>query len=91
MAKRYEFNPFIVLTGSGDGGSVIGGGTGQGGVTIPAEPMSYEDWLDSDWAQDYILDDNINEYDYAAWWDTCNFSQSDWVRLNPNLPWDDYF
>ena len=94
MAKRNGFNPFILLettspTPTSD--VVIGGGTGQGGLDTPTGPMSYSDWLASDWREDIILNGTIDEYDYAAWWESWEFSQEDWVRLNPSLPWDDYF
>ncbi len=92
MANKFGFNPFIILS-SNPGGDVIviGGGTGQGGVTIPASPISYSDWLNSEWRDDYFLDETIDETDYAIWWETCGFSQSDWERLNPGLDWDEYF
>ena len=71
--------------------AVTGGGSGQTGVTLPAEPISFSAWMDSDWKDEYFLDGEINEDDYAMWWEICQFSQADWERLNPDLPWDAYF
>lgn len=89
MNKRQFIAPYILL--STGGGSVVGPGSGQGGLDQPASPMSYSDWLSSDWAEDIILDEEINEEDYAAWWESWNFSREDWIRLNPTLSWEDYF
>ena len=91
MAKKHGFNPFILLSGEPGNEVVIGGGTGQGGVDTPTSPMSYNDWLQADWAEDIILNGTIDEDDYAAWWESWEFSQADWVRLNPDMPWEDYF
>ena len=92
MNKRQFIAPFIVLSGGlndGGEGGVIGGGSGQGAL-IP-EMLSYAEWLASDWAQDLFLDGEINEDDYALWWESSGFSQADWEQLNPDLPWEDYF
>jgi len=92
MSKRKFIAPYIILgvTGS-DSGGVIGGGSGQGGVERPTNPMSYAAWLESDWRDDLLIDGEINEDDYAMWWESWGFSQEDWENLNPDLPWDDYF
>ncbi|MBQ6116869.1 MAG: hypothetical protein IJL08_06055 [Oscillospiraceae bacterium] len=91
MNKRTFIAPYIVLSGISSGGddNVIGGGTGQGGSD--AVPCSYEAWLESVWKADLFLDGQINEDDYAMWWEGNGFSQEDWELLNPDLPWDDYF
>lgn len=91
MAKKFGFDPFILLSGTPGDDVVIGGGTGQGGVTPPVSAMSYSDWLNSDWKEDLIQDGTINEDDYAVWWESWGFSKEAWESLNPDLPWDDYF
>ena len=92
MANKFGFNPFIILSSNpGDDVIVIGGGTGEGGVTPPTSPMSYSAWLNSDWAEDIIENGTIDEYDYAAWWEAWGFTKGDWDDLNPSLDWDDYF
>ncbi len=92
MNKRRFIAPYIALTGldGGESGGVIGGGSAQNGVPTPVEPMSYEAWLESDWAEDLIQNDTIDQWDYALWWESWGFSQEDWVRLNPGLDWDTY-
>ena len=92
MSKN-KFNlPIITFTIEGGGDeTVIGGGSLQGGSGTSASQMAYSAWLASEYADDIILDDVINEYDYAAWWLANNWGQSDWERLNPGLPWADYF
>ena len=84
------------------------GGTmaGMGGFATPEYspiigivPMSYGQWLDSEFKEDLVGEGNgIDEDDYATWWDTCasdgennDFTQAAWEELNPTLPWDDYF
>lgn len=91
MAKKLGFNPFVVLTAPPVPTDVIviGGGTGEGGSH--EVPMSFHDWLNSAWAEDFIMNDIIDEDDYAIWWENCGFSKEDWEDLNPDLDWDDYF
>jgi hypothetical protein len=93
MAKKNAFSPIIfssvILTGSE--GTVIGGGSGHGGLNQPASPMSFDDWKNSDWAEDLIQNGIIDEDDYAAWWESWSFTKDQWEYYNPNLPWEDYF
>ena len=92
MDKRFGFHPTIILSSSGGDGSVIGHGSGQGGVVLEDPvPCSYEHWLTSDWKEDIISDGTIDEYDFAAWWESCEFSKEDWELLNPELDYDKYF
>ena len=93
--KRKFVIPNITLLSSGgldDGGNpiIIGGGTGQGNIG-GAVPVSYSAWKNTIWYEDIINDGVIDENDYAAWWESNNFTQEDWEELNPDLPWDDYF
>lgn len=92
MKKNYTFNPLVrpAVLLSGDD-TVIGGGSGQGGLTQPAAPMSYSDWLASVWKEDLIQDGTINEYDFAAWWEGWGFTKEAWDEYNPGLDWDIYF
>ena len=97
MSKRRFVLPYVTLSGglTDDGDvTVIGGGSGQSGVdplTTPS-PCSFAYWKDSDWAEDLVGEGNgIDEYDFAAWWDGNEFTRQDWEKLNPDLPWDDYF
>ena len=93
MSKRTFSLPVINFSGDdwGGEGGFVGGGSGQGGTGTNATPMSYTAWLASDYAEDVIQNDIIDEYDYAAWWMSNHFSQSDWEDLNPGLDWYDYF
>ena len=91
MAKRIGFNPLILLGDAPGEGSVIGGGTGQGGVNPPVGPMSYSTWKSSDWAEDLIQIGVIDEDDYATWWQSWGFTKEQWEYYNPDLPWDNYF
>ena len=82
-----QFNPFIILSSTSGGDVVVvGGGSGEGGITLPATPMTYNDWLASDWKDDYLEDGEIDAYDFAIWWETCGFSKEKWVEFNPGLP-----
>ena len=93
MAKKFGFDPFILLTdpvSDPANPAVTGGGSGQGGHTVGASPMSFDSWMASDWMDDYIQDGSIDMYDYAAWWDYCGFSEEDWRTYNGDT-WDQYF
>ncbi len=89
MSKKSFILPTILTAGSGGEGTVIGGGTGQGGSD--AVPCSYETWLTTPWASDILTDGVINESDYATWWESNGFSKAAWEELNPGLDWEDYF
>ena len=96
MSKRRFVLPYVTLSGGlPDGGDVIviGGGSGQGGITLPdATPCSYAAWKDSYFTDEWDgLHDGPDEYDFADWWREYGFSREDWEKLNPDLPWDDYF
>lgn len=90
MKKSFEI-PFILHTSGADPTSVIGGGTGQGGLgeVDPTQPMSFDTWKGTNIWQDY--DDNGNHTpdleEYALWWLECEFSMDDWDRLNPGVTW----
>jgi hypothetical protein len=86
MAKRIGFNPLILLGDTPGDDTVIGGGTGQGGVKQPTA-MSFEQWLNSEWREDLILDGTVDIKDYATWWESWGFDMNLWSQLNPNNPW----
>lgn len=90
MSKNNSFNPFLLLSGTPGDDTVIGGKTGQGGVVVYASPMSFDQWMASEWKDDYILDGDINFDDYVVWWEYCGFSEDDWKIYNGDT-WDDYF
>ena len=94
MTNNKMFNPIIILAGEGGltptDEPVIGGGSAHG--SYPAtEPVSYADWKASSAAYDITLDEVIDEYDYARWWESYGFTREQWESLNPTLPWDTYF
>lgn len=89
--KKNTFNPFVRPTVLLGDDTVIGGGTGQGGVNPPVGPMSFSAWLASDWKEDLIQNGVIDEDDYAAWWESWGFTKEQWEYYNPDLPWEDYF
>ena len=95
MAKRNIFNPFIFLEdtpGTPGDDVVVGGKTGQGGVEVHAYPMSFGDWQNSEWVDDYILDGDINMDDYAVWWEFCGFTFQQWIDAgNTEEDWNTYF
>lgn len=97
MDKRFGFHPTIILSSSGGDGSVIGHGSGQGGVVLEATPCSYEHWLTSEWKQDLVgeqgdltPDGTIDAYDFGAWWAANEFGEEDWNQLNPGLDYETY-
>lgn len=67
---------------------VIGGGTAES--TTDPFPCTYDEWWDM-FGSDNNGDSQIDEKDFARWWSENNFTQADWERLNPTLPWDTYF
>ncbi len=88
MKKNYSFNPLVrpAVLLSGDD-TVIGGGSGQGGLA--PRPISYSDWVTSPWAEDYDFngDGDYSLEEYAYWWEDQNFTMEAWNELNPNDPW----
>lgn len=84
--KKYGFNPFILLTSGGDGGEVIGGGSGIGG---DAHPMSYAEWQHSGFQYDYDFDGNgsYSVEEFAYWWSDSGFTLEQWKEYNTDLPW----
>ena len=89
MSKKLFTIPFIMPDEVPPDVTATAHGSNQG--AIPMEPISFNDWLQSDWKADLIMNGTIDEDDYAAWWEMNHFSQEDWTRLNPDLPWGDYF
>lgn len=91
MSKRIGFDPFILLTEPGDG-TTTGGASAGGGYVPITSPMSYTDWLGSDWAED--MDGSggePNDWDYAFWWEAWGYDRETWQNLNPDLDWTKYF
>ena len=86
MNKRKFIAPYIVLSGISSGGddNVIGGGTGQGSSN--PFPMSYNDWLNNNWATDYN-GDGADFQDFITWWVDNDFSEDDWNQYNGDTPW----
>ena len=64
MAKKYGFDPFILLTmETPQPTTVVGGGSGQGGHS--PFPMSFAAWSESPFVDDYDLDgDEGTEEDF---------------------------
>ena len=92
MAKKYGFDPFILLTEGGDPG-VSGGGTGQGG-SQPI-PIPYTQWVQTSWAGDYVpATPGTDEVDYVVWFLDNNLGTRDeLLALNNwtwNSEWDQY-
>lgn len=96
MAKKYGFNPYVILSGGlGDGGddTVTGGGSGQGGIE-PIEggygglsilmPMSFDDWSQK-FAADFDGNGETNFRDYMLWWSDNGFAMDAWAEFNPNV------
>ena len=91
MAKRIGFSPLILLGDTPGDDTVIGGGTGQGGVNPPVGPMSFAEWQQSAWAEDYLGDGSFDFGDYCMWWESWGFSRELWEQMNPGESWDDWF
>ena len=73
MAKKYGFDPFILLSGTPGDDVVTGGGTGQS--TTDPYPCDYDDWL-AMFAVDY--DNNgFDENDYRQWFQNMFGSRPD--------------
>lgn len=92
MKKSFEI-PFILRSEGADPTSVIGGGTGQGGLGDPTQPMSYSAWAASSIASEY--DEHEPEgpdmYDYGLWWAECGFTQEQWESIGNNpTDWTTY-
>ncbi len=65
MAKKYGFDPFILLMmPTPEPTTVTGGGTGQS--TTDPYACDYNDWLNL-FASDVNGDNEINEADYKLW------------------------
>lgn len=91
MAKRFGFHPSIILSSTPGDDVVIGSGSGQSGIVLmDPVPCSYEYWLASEWAEDFIQGDGINEYDFGVWWESCGFSEAEWEEMNPRLDYEEY-
>ena len=87
MNKKRFVLPYVALVSDGGGGSVIGQGSGQGGLDLPdPTPCSYASWLDSSWKTDYNDDGQFSVEEFAWWWMDQEFSPEDWAELNPDLP-----
>ncbi len=92
MAKRIVFNPLILLGDTPGDDTVIGGGTGQGGVNpIGAAPCNFSFWVNnyatSEWD---ATGDGYDYYDFGDWWRAQGFSESDWNELNPGYDFYEY-
>lgn len=81
MAKRYGFNPFVILGGMDipEDDPVSGGGSGQSGVKV--YPCSYSDWLER-WPADLVGPAGIDFEDYRQWWINNGFSEEAWAAYN---------
>ena len=95
MAKRFGFDPFILLTGEGgdDGGATVIGG-GSGGGALNPFPMPYSDWTTSGFQVGYDFDGDgtFSKEEYAYWWDDRGFSYEDWIAQgNNDEEWAQYF
>lgn len=91
MAKKTFGIPLVLgLITEAPDVTETGAHTGQHGSDPITDPISFEAWAASDYAQGYDYNQN-GEYDieeYAAWWIDEGFDLSDWDDLNPNHPWD---
>ena len=95
MRKKSFIMPNIMLSAGGDKVTVIGGGTGQS-TTDLTDPMRYEEWMISEYADDLYIDNVIDFTDYAIWWGymmTLNpdaFTLGKWIELgNSEEDWYD--
>ena len=94
MSKRRFVLPYVTSSGGlSDGGddTVIGGGSGQGDVTLPGPtPCSYAYWKDSEWTDGYdVNDDGVYSIEeFAYWWIDNKFTMADWAENNPDIPWN---
>lgn len=87
--KKSGFNPFILLTQTGDEGGISGGASGLGGDKIA---IPYSEWPTSgyQWGYDnYPQDDTYSWYEYYLWWVDQSFpdSQTLWDQTNPGVPY----
>ena len=86
--KKSGFNPFILLSGAGGSGEIIGGGSGLGGDKIV---IAYSEWPTSGYQYGYDFDgDEFYSWEeYAAWWDDQQFPDSAnlWAQTNPGVPY----
>ena len=89
MAKRIGFSPLILLGDKPGDDTVIGGGTGQGGVNPGVVRPSYDSWLNSDLAYDYYpAGEGIDIDDYACWWLDQGFTAEEFEAANPGRSWN---
>ena len=95
MAKKFGFDPFILLTGGLDDGgddTVVGGATGQSAVQ-PIEgavPCNYGYWVEHYFNESLdVMGDGPDIYDFMDWWSNNGLSMEDWDELNPDIPWEE--
>ena len=91
MAKKFGFDPFILLSGGLDDGgdsTVVGGGSGQSGVQpIEGLPCTYDYWVTNYFTEDMdVLRNGPDVDDFMDWWLKNGFSAEEWAELNPGLP-----
>ena len=95
MAKKFGFDPFILLSGGLDDGgdsTVVGGGSGQSAVQ-PIEgavPCNYGYWVEHYFNESLdVMGDGPDIYDFMDWWSNNGLSMEDWEELNPDIPWEE--
>ncbi len=93
MSKMFFENPLIFrdpITPDPTDPVIVVPGSGQGGEDPFA--CSFDDWM-TGFKSDITGNGTIDFDDYQAWWQQnlakypTEFSQANWARFNPSVPW----
>ena len=87
MNKRQFIAPYVMLGATGGDSGVIGGKTGQGGTHVPDALLTYQQWIDSDFYDDWYEGNGINIDDYVYWGAESGYTWEELAAANSGIEW----